>query len=216
MSVLFRILRLLQSLMLVITVTSLSILRVYATNEPIMADHESLVVQDCTGTLIIKSGNVRLNGNMARTGATVINGSVISTSDNGSVIIDFGALGKIELGYLTLVTVDCVAGEIQVHTACGGKVRIEARSGQVNVKVPKVETILFGKHETYDDPVNFTAPSGSSILIECGNRKVSGLLVRPGLLGLLALLGVGAAVATGVVLGSGGVSSVGAPPVSGA
>ena len=52
-------------------------------------------------------------------------------------------------------------------------------------------------------------------MLECGSRKAGGLLVGPGLLGLLALLGVGAAVATGIAVGNGETSSVGRPPVSG-
>ena len=207
-------LRVLLSLMLAVSVTSLFTLRVYATSEPKAAASESMAVQDCTGTLTVKSGNVTLNGNAAQTGATVMSGAIIATGDNGNVIIDLGAVGKIELGHHTTLSLDCAGGTIHGRTTCGGKVRIEDRVGQVNVTVPKVETILPGKHETYDDPAEFTAPAGSSILIECRSRKVGGLLVGPGLLGLLALLGVGAAVATGIAVGNGDTSSVGRPPVS--
>lgn len=206
--------RVLLSLVLAVTVTSLFTLRVYAADEPKAAANESMVVQDCTGTLTVKSGSVTLNGNAAQTGATVMSGAIIATSDNGNVIIDLGAVGKIELGHQTTLILDCAGGTIHGRTTCGGKVRIEDRLGQVNVTVPKVETILPGKHETYDDPAEFTAPAGSSILIECRSRKVGGLLVGPGLLGLLALLGVGAAVATGIAVGNGDTSSVGRPPVS--
>lgn len=209
-------LKILLSLMLAFTVVSMFSLRVYAANEPKVPTSETTALQDCTGTLTIKSGKVMLNGNEAQTGATVMNGSVIATGDNGNVIIDLGALGKIELGHHTTVTVDCATGTIHGRTTCGGKVRIEDRVGQVNVTVPKVETILPGKHETYDDPAEFTAPVGSSIMIECGSRKAGALLLGPGLLGLLALLGVGAAVAAGVAVGNGDTSSVGRPPVSGA
>jgi hypothetical protein len=209
-------LRVLLSLMLALTVTSMLSLRVYAADEPKAPSGAAPGLQDCTGTLTVKSGKVLLNGNEVQTGATVMNGSVIATGDNGGVIIDLGAVGKIELGHHTTVTVDCVTGTIHGRTTCGGKVRIEDRAGQVNVTVPKVETILPGKHETYDDPAEFTAPAGSSIMIECGNRKAAGLLLGPGLLGLLALLGVGAAVAAGVAVGNGDTSSVGRPPVSGA
>jgi hypothetical protein len=208
-------LRVLLSFMLAVTVTSLFTLRVYAADEAKVAANESIPVQDCTGTLTVKGGNVTLNGNAAQTGATVTNGSVISTGGNGSVIIDLGALGRVELGHHTTVTVDCAGGTVHGRTTCGGKVHIEDRAGQVNVTVPKVETIMPGKHETYDSDAEFTAPSGSSILIECGSRKAGGLLVGPGLIGVLALLGVGAAVATGIAIGNGETSSVGRPPVSG-
>ena len=204
-------LRVMLSLMLAVTVTSLFTWPVRATDEPKVPASESLALQDCTGTLTVKSGNVTLNGNPAQTGTTVTNGSIISTGDNGNVIIDLGAVGKIELGHHTTVTVDCATGTIHGRTTCGGKVRIEDRLGQVNVTVPKVETILPGKHETYDDPAEFTAPAGSSVLIECGKRRAAGLLLGPGLLGILALIGVGAAVATGIAIGNG---DNGHPPVS--
>src|SRR5689334_8900814 len=133
-------LKVLLSLMLALTVTTLFSLRVYAANEPKAPVSEATALQDCTGTLTVKSGSVTLNGNTAQTGATVMNGSVIATGDNGSVIIDLGALGKVELGHHTTVTVDCATGTIHGRTTCGGKVRIEDRLGQVNVTVPKVET----------------------------------------------------------------------------
>jgi hypothetical protein len=198
-------LRALLSLVLAVTVTTLFTLRAYAADEVKAPANqpsiEALLAQDCTGTLTVKGGKVTLNGNETQTGATVTNGSVIATGDNGNVIIDLGALGRIELGHHTTVTVDCAAGAIHGRTTCGGKVRIENRAGQVNVTVPKTETIAVGKHETYDDPAEFTAVGGSSVLVECGSRKAAGLLLGPGLVGLLALVGVGAAVATGIIIG---------------
>jgi hypothetical protein len=195
-------LKALLSLLLAVSVTTLFTLRAYAADEvKAPAAGAASAVQDCTGTLTVKSGKVMLNGNEAQTGATVMNGSVISTGDNGRVIIDLGALGRIELGHHTTVTVDCATATVHGRTTCGGKVRIEDRAGQVNVTVPKVETILPGKHETYDDPAEFTAPAGSSILIECGSRTGGALLFGPGLVGLLALIGVGAGVATGIIIG---------------
>jgi len=210
-------LRALLSLMLAVTVTSLFTLRAYAASEakaPVSQPTiETLLTQDCTGTLTVKSGSVRLNGNDAQTGATVTSGSVVSTGDNGRVIIDLGALGRVELGHHTTITIDCAGGVIHGRTTCGGKVEIENHAGQVNVTVPKVETIEVGKEKTYDDPVEFTATGGSSVEIECGSRK-TGLLIGPGLVGVLALIGVGAAVAAGIAIGDTD-SSVGRPPVSG-
>jgi len=212
-------LRVLLSLMLAVTVTSLFTLRAYAANEAkapaTQPTVETLLMQDCTGTLTVKGGKVTVNGNDAQTGATVTSGNVIATGDNGSVIIDLGALGRVELGHHTTVTIDCAGGSIHGRTTCGGKVEIENRAGQVNVTVPKVETIEVGKEKTYDDPAEFTAIAGSSVKLECGRRKAGGLLVGPGLVGILALIGVGAAVAAGIAIGNGETSSVGRPPVSG-
>jgi len=212
-------LRVLLSLMLAITVTSLFTLRAYAAGEvkapASETSIEALLMQDCTGTLTVKGGNVTLNGNATQTGATVTNGSVIATGDNGSVIIDLGALGRIELGHHTTATIDGAGGMFHVRTSCGGRVEIENRAGQVNVTVPKTESIAVGKDETYDSPAEFTATGGSSVKIECNSRKAGGLLVGPGLVGILALIGVGAAVAAGVTLSESESSAVGRAPVSG-
>ena len=211
-------LRAMLSLVLAVTVTSLFTLRAYAANEAkapaTQPTVETLLLQDCTGTLTVKSGKVTLNGNDAQTGATVTSGSVIATGDNGRVIIDLGALGRVELGHHTTVTIDCAGGMIHGRTTCGGKVEIENHAGQVNVTVPKVETIEVGKEKTYDDPAEFTAAAGSSVELECGRRKAAGLLIGPGLVGILALIGVGAAVAAGIGLSDSDSSSVGRPPVS--
>ena len=77
-------LRVLLSLMLAVSVTSLFTLRVYATSEPKAAASESMVVQDCTGTLTVKSGSVTLNGNAAQTGAS---SSISERSEKSSLAI---------------------------------------------------------------------------------------------------------------------------------
>lgn len=228
-------LKILLSLLLAVTVTTLCSLRVYAADEPKAPAKgapagEALAVQDCTGTLMVKSGKVKVNWNEAKTGATVTAGSIVSTNDDGNAILEFGAIGRIELEHHTTIVITCVGGgvqgraicncdskEIKDHqdrTPCSGHIRVESRTGQIDVKVPKIETIQAGHDERYDGPVDFTAPGGSSIKIECGQRK-AGLLLGPGLLGLLALIGVGAAVATGIAIGDGDTPTLRRPPVSG-
>ena len=158
----------------------------------------ALGLDDCIGILTIKSGKAFVNGNEVKTGATVTSGSLVSTSDDGRVIIDLDTRGRIQLDRHTTITWDCSLGVIQGHTTCNGKVHIESHVGHVDVTVPKVESIQAGKDQTYDDPVDFTAPYGSSIEIECG-RHVAG-----------------AGVAGGVVLGGGITPPESRPPVSGA
>lgn len=223
----FRSIKAILSISLAVTVTTLFTLRAYATVEnkvpastnvaaaPAIGG-ELVTGQNCTGTLTVKSGGVTLNGNPAQTGATIMTGSVVATGDNGSVIIDLGALGRIELGHHSTATINCAGGVIQVLTNCGGKVHIESHNGNVEVKSPKSETIAAGKGESFDGPVEFTAGSGASVSVECGGASHTGGLIGPGVLGLLALVGVGAAVAAGITVGSGDTSSSSRPPVSGA
>lgn len=190
------------SIFLAIAVASVFTLRSFAAPEANKSTGET-VAQDCTGTLTVKAGQVTINGNAAQTGATVLTGSVISTSSKGKAIIDLGALGRVEVGDSTTVTLTCVAGSLEVRTNCS-KTEVEVRRGSVDVRAPKSETLTAGKKQKYDGAVDLTASGGVDVKVECeGSKRGGGAYVGPGLLGLLALIGVGAAVATGIALGSG-------------
>lgn len=188
------------SLLLAIAVASVFTLRSFAAPEAVKP-HAVGTNQDCTGTLTVKEGRVTINGNAAQTGATVLTGSVISTNSNGKAIIDLGALGRVEVGDRTTATLTCVAGLLEITTNCS-KTEVEVRRGTVDVRKPKVETLIAGKKEKYDDAVDLTAAAGVDVKVECEGGKAGGLWIGPGRLGLLALVGVGAAVATGIALGS--------------
>jgi hypothetical protein len=168
-------------------------------------------LQDCTGTLTVKSGQVNINGNAAQTGATMLSGSTVTTNSNGEAIIDLGAIGQVELGENTTATITCVGGLLEIRTNCS-RTEVEVRRGAVDIKAPKIETLAVGQKnkETYGDSVQLTSMGGVYIKIECEGRKAAGLWFGPGLLGLLALIGVGAGVAIGVGLGDGDI----VPPTS--
>ena len=189
------------SLFLVIAVASVFTLRSFAAPEAHRSTGET-AAQDCTGTLTVKAGQVTINGNAAQTGATVMTGSVISTSSNGKAIVDLGALGRVEVGGNTTATLTCVAGSLEIRTNCS-KTEVEVRRGAVDVRTPKTENLTAGKKQKYDGAVDLTATGGVDVKVECEGRKVAGgAYVSPGLLGLLALVGVGAAVAAGVAASS--------------
>lgn len=195
------------SLVLTIAIATVFTLHSFAAPEV----NKAVVVstaQDCTGTLTVKSGRVSINGNTAQTGATVLTGSVISTSSNGKAIIDLGALGRVEIGDNTTVTLTCVASQLEIKTSCS-KTEVEVRRGTLDVKSPKTETLVSGKKEHYDGGFDATS-TNVDVKIECEGRKAGGLFVGPGLLGLLALIGLGAAVAVGIGVGD----ESGAPPSS--
>jgi len=205
--------RALLSLALAITVTSLFTLRAYAVTEKGMPNDPS-GVQDCSGNLTVKSGTVMINGNPAQTGATVTNGSVISTSSGGKAVIDLGAAGRVELGKNTTVTILCAGGTIEVKSSCE-KTEVKVISGSAEVKAPTIGTLTAGQKKDYDGAVDVMGSAGINLEIECeGGHKAGGLLVGPGLIGLLALIGVGAAVAVGVAVGNGDTSSTSGEPSS--
>ncbi len=198
------------SLFLAIAVASVFTLRSFAAPEANKSTGET-AAQDCTGTLTVKAGQVNINGNVAQTGATVMTGSVISTSSKGNAIIDLGALGRVEVGDNTTVTLTCVAGSLEIRTNCS-KTEVEVRRGAVDVRAPKAETLSAGKKQKYDGAIDLTASGGVDVKVECEGRKVAGgAYVSPGLLGLLALVGVGAAVAAGVAAGSNEASTASSP-----
>jgi hypothetical protein len=172
---------------------------------------ESIPPQDCTGILTVKAGRVTINGNAAQTGATVMTGSVINTSSNGNAIVDLGAVGRVEIGDNTTVTLTCVATLLEIKTNCS-RTEVEVRRGTLDVKSPKTEQLFAGKKTHYDGDFDATSTGGVDVKVECEGRKAAGLWIGPGLLGLLALIGLGAAVAVGI--GSGSESNP-PPPSSG-
>ena len=199
------------SLALAMVVATVFTLSSFAAPEISKAIVEPTVAQDCTGTLTVKAGQVTINGNAAQTGATVMSGSSIATGSNGKAVIDLGALGRVELGDNTTVTLTCAGGSLQIRSSCT-RTEVEVRRGSLNVTSPKAETLGAGKKETYNGGINANSTGAIDVKVECEGRKVgAGLFIGPGLLGLLALIGVGAGVAIGIAVGGGEESTPSSP-----
>lgn len=189
------------SIALAMAVVTLFTLSSFAAPEVSKIAGDRDLTQDCTGTLTVKAGQVTINGNAPQTGATVMTGSVIATGSNGKAIIDLGALGRVEVGDNTTVTLTCAAGLLEIRTNCA-KTDVEVRRGTVDVKSPKAETLAAGKKAKYDGGVDITSAGGVDVKVECAGGKVAaGTHIGPGLWALLALVAVGGAVAIGVAVG---------------
>lgn len=190
------------SLLVAMAIATVFTLSSFAAPEATKAVVAPALAQDCTGTLTVKAGQVTINGNAAQTGATVMTGSTIATSSNGKAIIDLGALGRVEVGDNTTVTLTCAAGSLQIRTNCA-KTDVEVRKGSLNVTSPTAGTLSAGQKAKYDSGVDATSTGGVDVKIECAGHRVGvGPFVGPGFIGLLALIGVGAAVAIGIAVGS--------------
>lgn len=194
--------------MAIATVFTLSSFAAPEVSKPVV---DPVLAQDCTGTLTVKSGAVTINGNATQTGATVMSGSVIATGSNGKAIIDLGALGRVEVGDNTTVTLTCAAGSLQIRTNCT-KTEVDVRKGTLNVTSPTAGTLNAGQKAKYDGGIDANGSGGVDVEVECGGRKVgAGPFVGAGLVGILALVGVGAAVAIGIAVGGGDESTASSP-----
>ena len=188
------------SIMLAIAVTMIFTLRSFAAPEISKVVPDPMLAQDCTGTLTVKSGQININGNIAQTGATVMSGSTVSTGSNGKAIIDLGAMGRVELGDYTSVTLTCAAGSLQIRSTCN-KTEVEVRSGSLNVTSPTAATLTAGQEAKYDGGIDASSAGAIDVKVECEKTKSGGgPFVGAGLVGLLALIGIGAAVAIGIAV----------------
>jgi hypothetical protein len=191
------------SIVLAMAVMMVFTLRSFAAPEISKPFADPMLAQDCTGTLTVKAGQITINGNAAQTGATVMSGSTIATSSNGKAIIDLGALGRVEVGENTTVTLTCVAGSLQIRSTCSST-EVEVRSGSLNVTSPTAGTLGAGQKGKYNGGIEASSTGAIDVKVECEGRKTgtgAGPFVGAGLIGLLALIGIGAAVAIGIAVG---------------
>lgn len=87
------------------------------------------VSQALTGALTAK-GTVLVNGNDAKTGATVTDGSVIQTQSGSHAIVELGAPGRVELDQITAITLTMTNTSINASLdKCGMGVTLNLASG---------------------------------------------------------------------------------------
>jgi len=91
---------------------------------------DSLIVSQApTGTLTAH-GPVLVNGNEAKTGATITDGSVIQTRTGGHAMIELGALGRVELDPITAITLTMPGNSIHASLVkCGQGVTLTLPAG---------------------------------------------------------------------------------------
>lgn len=88
-----------------------------------------LVSQALTGALTTH-GPVLVNGNDAKTGATVADGSVIQTRTGGHAIIELGASGRVDLDPITAITLSWTGNSVQASLdKCGQGVTLNLPAG---------------------------------------------------------------------------------------
>jgi hypothetical protein len=120
------------------------------------------IVQVPTGMLTVK-GPVLLNGNEAKTGMTVLDGSVIQTRTAGEAIIEMGAIGQVIVHEFSAITLKMSPNSVDIDlNKCGkgvtvtvppnvpavvhilheGKVGIFSDDREIDVKVKKGQVLV--------------------------------------------------------------------------
>jgi hypothetical protein len=97
------------------------------TNDP--ADENLPALQAPTGNLTTR-GPVLVNGNEAKTGLTIVSGSVIQTRTGGHATIEMGPVGRVDLDPITAITLAMTSNSIDASLdKCGQGVTFTLPAG---------------------------------------------------------------------------------------
>ena len=186
-------------------------------------------LHDAPAGRLVGTGQITIDGDEARSGATVLSGSIIATGTDGNAAIDLGPLGRLELQPNTTITLMFTPSSVQVrmngggltaHTLPGGVTcrvtllskynKVMVASGAVKVDSVGTEKLLasgqeshfmFGAEATTTGESVFTAESESDRRVATATSS-TGRTVSGGVAGVIGLAGVAGGVAAGIVVGS--------------
>jgi len=108
--------------------------------------------EESTGTLTVK-GSVLLNGQQARTGTTVVNGSVIQTDTGAHALIEAGPLGRVDIDPITAILLTYGDQSVQASlNKCGQGVTLNLPAGVHGlVKVVHISDVgVLSEHRDLD------------------------------------------------------------------
>ena len=137
-----------------------------------------LVSQALTGTLTAH-GPVIVNGNEAKTGATITDGSVIQTRTGGHAIIELGAPGRVELDPITAITLTMTNNSVQASLdKCGQGVTLVLPAGVAGlVKILNISDVGVLKKDREVDVKVFKGEAlvkygqGKEKIVKAGEHK---------------------------------------------
>jgi len=180
-----------------------------------------------TGRLV-GTGRITIDGDEARSGATVLSGSIIQTATDGNASVDLGPLGRFELQPNTTITLMFTPNSVQVRMNSGGLTahtlpgiacrvtlmsaytRVTVASGEVkvhsvgtdqNLVSGQASRFMLGSEATTMGESVFTAEGDSDRRVVTASSG-GGRTVSGGAAGAITLAGVAGGVAAGIVLGS--------------
>lgn len=176
------------------------------------------------GTLTA-TGHVTVNGNEARTGATILNGSLVATGPDGDAMIDLGPLGRIQLRPDTEIKLILAPNSCQVEIVrCGsmtqtvpqgvsaqarkmepGLMEVAVLPGEAQVNSVKAEegtVIRTGENRVFHHFESVTAKGESTFTLNCCDCEIAaGGFIWPGWPGILAIVGAGLGIGIGIDVG---------------
>ncbi|MEK6406935.1 MAG: hypothetical protein AABN34_08230 [Acidobacteriota bacterium] len=167
------------SLMLAATFSLSSFAAAGVTNPTDEAITDSLLVSQApTGTLTAH-GPVLVNGNEAKTGATITDGSVIQTRTGGHAIIELGAPGRVELDPITAITLTMTSNSIHATLdKCGQGVTLVLPAGVTGlVKILNISDVGVLKKDREVDVKVFKGEAlvkygqGKEKIVKAGDHK---------------------------------------------
>jgi hypothetical protein len=130
--------------LIIASVFSLSSLAASVANEKILDSGAEAVqaLQAPTGNLTA-TGPVLVNGNEAKTGTTVLSGSVIQTRTGGQATIEMGPVGRVDLDAITAITLGMTATAIDATLdKCGNGVTFTVPAGiSARLKITNVSDV---------------------------------------------------------------------------
>jgi hypothetical protein len=169
---------------------------------------------------LIASGTVTVNGNPAKSGTTVLSGSILAVGADGLAMLDLTPNGRVTLGPNTSAKITYGGGDLLVQATCND-MRVAVKEGQCNVAAPNrtAKVLNAGQDEHFDSAVEVTAKGFIDVVVNCGEDVVCPPLIQivePTYFPLFAffLLG-GAATSASVGVIVGGPTKASTPPVSG-
>jgi hypothetical protein len=176
-------------------------------------------------------GQINVNGNPAKSGATVLSGNAVTTGSGSYAAIEMGPAGRLELRADTAATPTFSPGSIQVNfDRCGvmtetvpagvtclvrdtssDNAKVIVKVGQVTVRYSGGEkTLNAGDSKHFDGLTEVSSTGASQFTIECGHHIAAAYWFAGG--GLLALAGV----VTGIEVSGSNNNNNGQPVASGA
>jgi hypothetical protein len=120
------------------------------------AYYVDLAVLQRTGVLKVVKGGVKVNGNPAKTGHTILGNDKIVTDPEAVAQVDLGPLGRMTIREGTTVTLVFTSESVRVKSECA-RTRIGVFSGQVDVESPRNETLGPGAAKRYPGSVQATS-----------------------------------------------------------